>query len=409
MGRANAILHARERDQGAQLRQAILTLERDTAIQQRLLRVAAAREGQEGIAEAVHDLSGFPTAIEDRHGHLRAWAGGHRPDPYPRQSPERQSALFHEALVAGGAVRDGDRLLSVASLGADIMGVVVLFDEEHRAGEAEQVLLGYASMVLAMEVAHLRSQAVTDLQLRGELVLELLAGDDEISAQNRAQALGYDLERPHWVVLVENRQESGSLLDAVRRVARDAAVGSLLASLRGGVVLLADVEPDWNQFYSTLSAEPHVTRCRVGVGSRCDSYGDFSRSLREAAQALRVQGAIDDQRGLTVFGDLGIYQLFCALPDLGSLEQLVQRWLGALLECDARSGSQLVATLSAYLESGRQCRAAAQALSVHRSTVKYRLGRTRDVSGLNLSDADTHFHLQLATRAWRVRNALQAE
>jgi DNA-binding PucR family transcriptional regulator len=406
---ANAILHARERDHAAQLQEAILALERNVAIQQRLIRVAAAREGQEGIAQAVHDLSGCPTAIEDRYGHLRAWAGGDRPDPYPRQSPERRSALLRQALAAEGPVRDGDRLVSVASTGADIMAVLVLFDQEHRAGEPEQVLLGYASMVLAMEVAHLRSQAVTDLQLRGELVLELLAGDDEISAQNRALALGYDLERPHWVVLVESRHERNSLLDAVRRVARDAAVGSLLAARLGGVVLLADAEPDWNHFYSTLSAELHVTRCRVGVGGRCDSYSDFSRSLREAAQALRLQGAIDDQRGLTVFGDLGIYQLFCDLPDVGSLERLVQRWLGALLECDARSGSQLVATLSAYLESGGNYQAAAQTLSVHRSTVKYRLGRIRDVSGLNLSDADTHFHLQLATRALRARNALQAQ
>jgi DNA-binding PucR family transcriptional regulator len=316
---------------------------------------------------------------------------------------------LHEALAAGGTLRDGDRLLSVASTGADIMGVLVLFDQEHRAGEPEEVLLAYASMVLAMEVAHIRSQAVTDLQLRGELVLELLAGDDEISAQNRAQALGYDLERPHWVVLVESRHESESLFDTVRRVARDTAVGSLLAARLGGVVLLADAEPDWNEFYSTLSAELHVSRCRVGVGSRCDSYGDFSRSLREAAQALRLQEAIDDRPGLTVFGDLGIYQLFCDLPDVDSLEQLVQRWLGALLECDARSGSQLVATLSAYLESGGNYQAAAQTLSVHRSTVKYRLGRIRDVSRLNLSDADTHFHLQLATRAWRVRNALRAQ
>ena len=306
-------------------------------------------------------------------------------------------------------MRDGDRLISVVGTGADIWGVLVLLDPEHRAGEPERVLLTYASVVLAMEIAYLRTQEATALQLRGELVLELLAGDDEISAQNRAHALGYDLERPHWVVIVESCQETESLLGAVRRVARDAAVGSLLAARPGGVVLLADDEPDWHNFHSSLSAELPVTGCRVGVGGRCDSYRDFARSLREAAQALRLQGAINDERGMTVFGDLGIYQLFYDLPDRRSLDRLVQRWLGALLECDASSGSHLVATLSAYLESAGNYQAAAQTLFVHRSTVKYRLGRIRDVSGLDLSDADTHFHLQLATRAWRVRNAMQAQ
>ena len=75
---------------------------------------------------------------------------------------------------------------------------------------------------------------------------------------------------------------------------------------------------------------------------------------------------------------------------------------------DAKTGSQLVATLSAYLESRCGHQATAQALVVHRSTVKYRLGRIREVSGLDLSDADKLFHLQLAARVWRARAALQA-
>jgi len=43
---------------------------------------------------------------------------------------------------------------------------------------------------------------------------------------------------------------------------------------------------------------------------------------------------------------------------------------------------------------------------VHRSTVKYRLQRIREVSGLDLNDPNTRFNLQLATRAWQTRQAL---
>jgi len=37
---------------------------------------------------------------------------------------------------------------------------------------------------------------------------------------------------------------------------------------------------------------------------------------------------------------------------------------------------------------------------VHRSTLKYRLNRIRQVSGYDLSLPDNQFNLQLATRAW---------
>ena len=43
-------------------------------IHDRLTRVALEGQGQEGIAQAVHGLTGYPVAIEDRFGNLRAWA-----------------------------------------------------------------------------------------------------------------------------------------------------------------------------------------------------------------------------------------------------------------------------------------------------------------------------------------------
>jgi DNA-binding PucR family transcriptional regulator len=44
---------------------------------------------------------------------------------------------------------------------------------------------------------------------------------------------------------------------------------------------------------------------------------------------------------------------------------------------------------------------------VHRSTLKYRLQRIRDLTGFDLSDPETQFNLQLATRAWVTLRALR--
>lgn len=51
-----------------------------------LTAVTSAGEGQGGIARALHELTGLPVVIEDRHGNLSAWAGPGQPDPYPRSS-----------------------------------------------------------------------------------------------------------------------------------------------------------------------------------------------------------------------------------------------------------------------------------------------------------------------------------
>jgi DNA-binding PucR family transcriptional regulator len=65
--------------------------------------------------------------------------------------------------------------------------------------------------------------------------------------------------------------------------------------------------------------------------------------------------------------------------------------------------------LRTYLERGGSYDATAAALSMHRSTLKYRLQRIKEISGHDLSDADTRFNLQLATRAWYTLCALEGD
>jgi DNA-binding PucR family transcriptional regulator len=238
---------------------------------------------------------------------------------------------------------------------------------------------------------------------RSNLVLELVAGDDGPATVNRAQGLGYDLGRPHRVVALQCQDgaEVDTFCAAVTRAVTIAGVGSLVAARLTDVIVLADKEVAWDQFRAAVIAEMHGERCSVGIGSRCDELGDFPRSYREAQLALRIQEAVGGREQVTRFDDLGVYQVLATTTDVSAMESFAADWLSTLIEYDSMHGSQLVATLSAYLDCGGSYDATADVLSVHRSTLKYRLRRIREVSGHDLGDPDTRFNLQLATRAWR--------
>ena len=60
-----------------------------------------------------------------------------------------------------------------------------------------------------------------------------------------------------------------------------------------------------------------------------------------------------------------------------------------------------------YLDCGGNYDVTAEARPVHRSTLKYRLRRIRQISGHDLGLPDAQFNLQLATRAWRTLQALR--
>jgi len=122
-----------------------------------------------------------------------------------------------------------------------------------------------------------------------------------------------------------------------------------------------------------------------------------------------MQSASGSDNQATEFDQLGVYRILRTVTETASIERFVREWLGSLLDYDADKRSELVTTLSRYLECGKSYEATAKALAVHRSTLKYRLQRIREISGRDLADPDTHFNLQLATRAWRTLLALRGE
>jgi sugar diacid utilization regulator len=372
--------------------------------------VALEGEGQEGIAQAVYELTGYPAAIEDRFGNLRAWAGPGRPDHYPKETPRHRDGLLRRAVKAAGPIRDGERLFSVALLGGAAVGVLVLHDPDGTAMEAERVAIEHATTVLAMELARLQTLAEAETRMRSDLVIELVEGAEGSRALNRAQALGYDLGRPHRVVVVEGchgEEEADEFFRAVRRAVRDARVGSLLAARLRDVVVLADTEVPWDKFRAAVAGELHGADCRIGVGGRRAAVDEFPDSYREAQLALKIQQVVSGREHITLFDDLGVYKVLSTAQNSASIERFVHEWLGTLMDYDSAHGSQLVMTLSEYLECGGNYDATARVLSVHRNTLKYRLRRIREVSGHDLGLPDTLFNLQLAVRAWRTVQALR--
>ncbi|WP_088289128.1 CdaR family transcriptional regulator [Kineosporia sp. A_224] len=414
---ANRQLHAQElatADELAlvneRLRGTVEALQRSMEIHARLTSVAVSDEGRDGIARAVHELTGLPVAIEDRYGNLRAWAGPNRPDPYPKDPAPRREALLRRAQAAGRPIREGGTLVALAHPQGDVLGVICLVDPGGTAGEHEVMALEHGATILAMELARVRSLAESELRIRRDLVDELLTGTDEESALARATALGYDLQRPHRVVVVEGHgrsKDNDALFQAVRHAAREEPAGTLLVARGAQVILLADHEADWESLRQSVIRDLGGGTARITVGEQCSAVDDFPRSYRQARLAMHLlQTAEWDDRAVR-FDDLGVYRLLIGNDSLDEVERFVERWIGPLLAYDTQRSADLVRTLTHYLDRGGNYEATAAALIVHRNTLKYRLQRIRQITGHDLSDPETCFNLQLATRAWQTLTALR--
>jgi sugar diacid utilization regulator len=281
-----------------------------------------------------------------------------------------------------------------------------LTDADDTVTEDDLFALRYGSIVLALELSHQRTVAEIELNLRRDLVDDLLAGTDRDGAYARADALGHDLRRPHHVVVMQTVGRTESTLPiAAERAATALDLKYLLGCHAGLVVLLTDGRPDPRALHHTISEFLGTTASVIGIGSRCEVPDDLPRSFVDARRAMNIRLRSANPEGAAAFDELGFYRLIdAAADDNGTVEAFVREWLGTLLDYDENKNSELVPTLSAFLECGGHYDETADALHIHRSTLRYRLTRITALTGRDLRNVDTRFNLHAATRAWRFLN-----
>ncbi|WP_458319318.1 PucR family transcriptional regulator [Mycolicibacterium brisbanense] len=399
--RSNADLLAANRALGTM----VTRLQRQMNVHEVLSAAVAAGMGEQGIADALNDLTGHSAGIEDRFGNLRCWSGSGQPHPYPKQLTDERELLLHELAAQTGQARIGGRVLTLVQPRTEILGVLALNDPDDTVTEDDLFALRYGAIVLALELSHQRTVAEIEVNLRRDLVDDLLAGTDRDGAYSRAAALGHDLRRPHHVVVMQSAvgTESAPAV-AAGRAATALGLNYLLGRHAGLVVLLTDGRPDPRAFHHAISEILGKTTTVIGIGSRCIVPEDFPRSFIEARRAMSIRLRSVSPEGAAAFDELGFYRLIDAADGGGEVESFVREWLGALLDYDESKNSELVMTLSDYLECGGNYDESAAALHIHRSTLRYRLARIADLTGHDLRKVDTRFNLHAATRAWRFLN-----
>ncbi|CAL2058687.1 MULTISPECIES: helix-turn-helix domain-containing protein [Streptomyces] len=366
--------------------------------------VAASGGGEEAITRALHGLTGLPALVEDRFGRLRSWTGPSRPDPYPEPDPVRQDEMLHAVAREVGPVRIKDRLITLVRPHGEILGVLALVDARNEADEDTVLALEYAATSLALKLAHLRDLAEVELRLHRELVDDLLAGTDEASAFARSEAVGHDLHRSHYVVVVQwsDRTADDSFAQTVSRAASAVGMRSLLTRRSGHVVLVADDRPHAHALYEALVRATGTRSGTIGVSALSDSLDDIPHRYQEAQRALDVRSHSRERYGTTFFDELGLYRILGPGNDYRELETFVNEWLGQLIDYDSRHHAAMVKTLARYFDCGGNYDETADSLAIHRSTLRYRLQRIRDISGHDLANVEDRLNLQVATRVWKI-------
>jgi sugar diacid utilization regulator len=282
--------------------------------------------------------------------------------------------------------------------------------------------------LVASEVQRIRAPARASELAVAEFLHDLLnrrmADGAEVVA--RADELGVDVRAGAAVVVVRAQlhvpSEEGwreRVVTVAERGARAAVPTAVTASSGRAdavgsevVVLVPGAEPDAAErvadaLLRELGASLPGHSFALGRSRLATDPADLVRAGNEALLAANVAEGdqlSDEGHKVMAFDDTGAYRLLLSAmsEDPAELQRFYAETIEPLVAYDEQYETDLVVTVEAFLDADGNVAGTAQRLFTHRHTIRYRLERVRELSGLDVGSTDGREKLSLGLKAMRV-------
>jgi DNA-binding PucR family transcriptional regulator len=263
---------------------------------------------------------------------------------------------------------------------------------------SEEALAGFLRAIMSRELA-----AREDILARAsELGLDVAAGASIVVARAHSHVATDDGWRQRVLAVADRgvRAVAGSAVAALSE--RDDRPGAEV------VVLL----PGADDALAARAAEALVRELQASLSGHTFAIGrsrvasepnDLHRAASEALLAANVAEG-DAERPVLAFDETGAYRLLLSAmsEDPGELQRFYAETVEPLVAYDDQYETDLVQTVEAFLEADGNVAGTAQRLYTHRHTVRYRLERVRELTGLDVGSTDGREKLSLGLKAMRV-------
>ncbi len=320
------------------------------------------------------------------------------------------------AALWGGSPKPGSLLIPLLADG-EVLGAIVAHAGDHRvfSGDDRDLAASIASQV-AVGIKKIRLiEGLEERNLIKDFFADLAAGRFADGLSSRARRLGCDFAQPKLAVVVigwRDADDEGRVQALERfRTAMVRILPGVLVDQRDeeAVALVPVIGADETETLSRLEKALGDGANRlpliVGVSSPCLGAAALATGLKEARQAALAAPVIVDAPAIVSYDGLGPYKYLLRVPLDGDVRDRQRDALKKLGEYDNQRQAQLTRTLEEYLRQRGKISATAQALYVHPNTLRQRLRRIEELTGINIK-TDDWLMIEIALKLIRLEKAL---
>ena len=320
------------------------------------------------------------------------------------------------AALWGASAEPGALLVPMLADG-EVLGALVVHtaagrsfspdDRELAASIASQIAVGIKKIRLI--------EGLEERNLIKDFFADLAAGRFADGLSSRARRLGCDFAQPKLALVAigwrdANDDERATALERFRANLVRALPGVLVDQRDEEAVALVpalgtDESDSLRRLEKALGEGANRLPLVIGVSSPCLGAAALATGLQEARQAALAAPVIVDAPAVVPYDGLGPYKYLLRVPLDGDVRDRQRDALRKLGDYDRQRQAQLTRTLEEFLRQRGNISATAQALYVHPNTLRQRLRRIEELTGISIK-GDDWLMIEIALKLIRLEEAL---
>ncbi len=245
-------------------------------------------------------------------------------------------------------------------------------------------------------------ERLTEKNLIKDFFEDLAAGHAGPDVEGRAARLGCALDAQYLVLAAEPLDEAlepalGALLPGSLFDRREGSLRALLCVPPGGPPRVLEAV---RRVHARLQAP-----VSIGLSSVCSGVASLAQAFEEARQALLGTAIVKRDDSVVTFEDLGAYKYLLRIALEGGVRDATIDAVLRIAAYDGERGTSLLRTLEEFLHRRGNISATSEALFVHPNTLRQRLRRIGELSGIDLR-RDDWLMVEIALKLVQLRLAI---
>ncbi len=315
----------------------------------------------------------------------------------------RAASSSRPFIVNSWFYEDMERIVCKVEADGKMLAYIMVLVDERPFSAQDLDFAVLLSKVIAAEMRRASARGTNQSLIQENMLMDILGGgiNREEVAMERARNADFKVGKNLCVLSIDiiKHQSNSYMIDYFRQTLERRFIGSKTLLYKQHLVLVLDLRDKdtiTEPMYEKLHELMKMNSLTAGYSRSFSNLVSLREHYEQSVKTLELTSLMEMPGYLFSYDEIKVYHLLSLVSEKTNLMEFCHPPILQLAAYDKKHNGNYLETLWTYMECRQNAVEAANKLMIHRNTLNYRLNKIVEITGMDLTNSDTMFQVQLS-------------